>query len=378
MIYLDNAGTTKPLDDVKRYVQKIQDEFYYNPSSGYTMAHKTRELINIARQSVAESVGAKPENVVFTSCATEANNQIIRSLVNSNKKNEYIFSEAEHPSVYNVALDLKNNGYTVRFVSLLKDGTVNIDELLDMINENTRFVSIMCVSNETGAYNDIDVISKLVKEKNKNVFFHSDCVQALGKVKINLKKSMVDAITISSHKINGIKGAGALVVKDTTKLRPFIIGGGQENNFRSGTENVDAICGFGKACENIDLNYNIKEMSDYIKTTLKNALGDDIIVVSGDKCIPHTISIIFKKLKGEVFVRYLDGFGVVCSKGSACSTKKSGNRVLENMGYSKDEIIGNVRISLNRLNTFDEIVKACDIIIEKYGELKERMKLWKK
>lgn len=377
MIYLDNAGTTKPHKKITELLIDLHENFYFNPSAGYEKARKTKALIESARNSVAKCVNAKPENVIFTSCATEANNQIIKSNVDSNKKNEYIFSQGEHPSVYNVALDLKNNGYIVHFIPLKANGSIDEDLLLKTINNNTKFVSIMFVSNETGAINDIENLVKKIKEKNQKIYIHSDCVQALGKISINFKKLNIDAITISSHKINGTKGAGALVCKNPEKLKPFILGGGQENNLRSGTENVDSICAFGMACDLIDIKnqFLIQEMSDYIKLFLKEQLGEEIIIVSGENCIPHTISIIFKKLKGEVFVRYLDGFGVVCSKGSACSTKKSGNRILESMGFNQDFIVGNVRLSLGVYNTFDEIKTACNLIVEKYRELKERMRL---
>ena len=376
MIYLDNAGTTKPLKQIRELVNDIQENYYFNPSAGYNYAIKTRKLIDNARLQVANRLHTKPENVIFTSCATESNNQIIRSFVSSNKHCEYIFSEGEHPSVYNVALDLKNSGHIVHFIPLKNDGTINEDILIDTINENTRFISVIYVSNETGAINDITKLCKMAKEKNKNVIFHSDCVQALGKIDINFKKLGVDAITISAHKINSVKGAGATIC-NIEKIKPFILGGGQENNLRSGTENVDSICAFGLACELIDLNNQskIKEMSDYVKNYLKVNLKNDIEIVSNENCIPNTISIIFKKLKSEVYVRYLDGFGVVCSKGSACSTKKSGNRILSSMGYSNDMIIGNVRISIGVLNTMEEIQTACKIMVEKYTELKERMKL---
>lgn len=377
MIYLDNAGTTKPLNEVTDLTIKLNEMYYFNPSGGYKMAHKTRDLINEARENIANKINANSEGIIFTSCATESNNQVIRSLVNSDKKSEYIFSEGEHPSVYNTALDLKNSGHIVHFIHLKKDGTINEEILLKTINENTRFISIMAVSNETGAINDVVTLSKKIKEKYPKIFIHSDCVQALGKIDINFKKSSLDAITLSSHKINGLKGAGALCVKKLDKIKPFLIGGGQENNYRSGTENIDAICSFGLATKLIDLSHQneIYEMSKYIKDFLNEKLGDKIIIVSGKNCVPNIISIIFKRLKGEVFVRELDDYGVVCSKGSACSTKKSGNRTLESMGYSKEEIIGNLRISLGRFNTMEEVKQACEIIVERYNSLKERMKI---
>ncbi|MBQ7308382.1 MAG: cysteine desulfurase [Clostridia bacterium] len=372
MIYLDNAGTTKPLKEVCDLVKDLQENYYFNASSGYNLARKTKQLIENARLEIASRINAKPENILFTSCATEANNQIIRSNVDSNKLHEYIFSQGEHPSIYNVALDLKNSGHIVKFIPLKKDGTINQDKLFEAINKNTKFVSIMSVSNETGAINDIENIAKAIKEINKDIFVHSDFVQALGKIDINFKRLKVDAITISSHKINGLKGAGALVCKDLSKIKPFLIGGGQENNLRSGTENVDSICAFGLACKLIDLKNQdkIREMNNYIKTTLSQKLGEDIEFVSQENAIPNIISVIFKKMKSEVFVRYLDGFGIICSKGSACSTQKSGNRILSSMGYSNEMIVGNVRISLGVYNTKEEIVKAVDIIVEKYNELK--------
>lgn len=377
MIYLDNAGTTKPLEVVSDKMAKIQQENFYNASATYDMARKSRDIINRAKDSLAKKLGTISSNIIFTSCATEANNQIINALVDSNKNSEYIFSEGEHPSVYNVGLQLKNKGKIVKFIPLNKDGKINEEKLLESVTENTKFVSIICVSNETGAINDIPRLVKLIKAKNKNVFVHSDCVQAFSKIDINVRKWDIDAITISAHKINGPKGIGALYVKNLNKLKPLLVGGGQENNLRSGTENIEAIAGFEVAINDIDLSYqsNILEMKQYIVNELTTKLKDDVILVSDDNCVPNIISVIFKNLKGEVFQHFLDQNGVMVGRGSACSSKKAGNRVLESMGYDKNEVIGNIRISLNKLNTMNEIVDATKIIIEKFLELKQRMSL---
>ena len=236
----------------------------------------------------------------------------------------------------------------------------------------------MYVSNETGAINDIENLTKQIREKNKNVIIHSDCVQALGKVKINFKKLGVDVLTLSSHKINGLKGTGAIVCKNTDKIKPFILGGGQENNLRSGTENTQSIVSFGMACKNLDIDKNcekFKVFKEYIVENLTKELNGDVKIVSGNNCVPNIISIIFNDIKSEVFVRYLDTKGLMVSKGSACSTKKAGNRILASMGYTNDEIIGNVRISMGIYNTFEEIQEATKIIIESYRELKVRMRL---
>ncbi len=364
MIYFDNASTTKLCETSLKYINDYSTNNFFNASSIYRQGAENKKEIDVCKKIIANILGIDfKDNIIFTGSATESNNIAIQGSV---KKNfgKLLFSEGEHPSVYNTALNLKNKGYDVEFVKLNKDGEVDIDDYKIKLTKDTSFISVMHINNETGAINNLD---NLVDMKNRicpNAIFHSDGVQAFGKIKYVLNK-VIDLYSISAHKIYGPKGIGALYIKNRNKINPIIFGGGQEYNLRSGTENVPSIMGFKGALEEIIYKYDdIKKIKDYIITNLN---GDFKINGNGS---PYILSISFKGINGETIVHMLEEKDILISRGSACSGSKIGNRVLTSMGLSNDYVKGSIRLSFSKNNTIDE----AKLVVEKLNEIVSRLK----
>lgn len=356
MIYFDNAATTKPLDEAIEIFNNYSKNEYYNASAGYTPAFEVAKKIEKNKEIFLQKIHAKGK-LIFTSGATESNNlAILGSTFYKNKK--YLFSIGEHPSVYNTAVELKNRGYDVEFISLQKNGQIDYNQFESLMTENVCFVSVMFVNNETGAINDLNKIREIIDSKNKECVFHVDAVQGLGKIKLNISKSKINLCSFSAHKINGIKGIGALFVSENTKIKNINYGGGQENNLRSGTVNSPAIMSFfysiEKSLENIDKNLEIvANLKNYLITKLEKF--KNVTIVSNQDCSPYIVSLIINNNRGETIMRFLSSKNILIGTGSACSTSKVGNRVLESMGYSKQNVIGAIRISFNAFNNTKEI-----------------------
>jgi cysteine desulfurase len=375
MIFLDNASTTCLSQIAKNEIKKSQDLFY-NPSAVYNVGLEIKNKIDDAKKQICKAMGViYNDNLIITGSATEANNLAIFGTIKKTQE-QLIFSIGEHPSVYNCALELKARGYNVNFVSLDESGKVNIEELKELLNKPTAFISIMHVNNETGAINDIAKISKLIKQKNPNAIFHCDGVQAFGKIKINLNILGVDLYTISAHKIHGPKGIGALYVKNIKKLKPILFGGGQEIGIRPGTENVLYILTFGQIAQNFNIENNFKKvekLNKFVKNFFEKACKKDnlsITLNSPEDSSPYIMSYSFEGVRGETLVHILEGKNVIIGTGSACSSKKGMvNRILEAMGKSKSQNQGAVRISFSHKNNLKEIKEACDKILQSYKEL---------
>lgn len=366
MIYFDNAATTKPTKESLDVFNKINAERYFNPSALYSASFSLSNEINNIRQEFIKLLGgADNDKLIFTSGATEANNLAIFGSA-LNKQKNYLFSVGEHPSVYNCACELKNRGYNVNFIGLSKDGQTNYEELEFLCNKDTCFVSTMLVSNETGAINDISKIREIINKKSPGCILHVDAVQGFGKIKFSVLNK-IDLCSISAHKIGGIKGVGALYISSKTKLKNINYGGNQEFALRSGTVNPASIFSFYTSAQQIfshlDENYkNTYQLKNYLIEELQNinneiqkTSANKIIIVSQPNASPYITSIIFNGNRGETIMHYLDGKDIFVGTGSACSSSKVGNRVLENMGYSKNEVMGAIRISFNPNNTKQEI-----------------------
>ncbi len=375
MIYLDNAATTQTYKEVADLVAKLSVEQFYNPSSLYKPALQTRQLLNNARNSFNKMLGAIGENqVLFFASATEANNFVLNGFAKKNKT--ILISNGEHASINNTALNLINLGYDVKFIKLLSDGTLDIEDLKDKLNNNVCLVSIIHVNNETGAINDIKKISNIIKNVSKDIIFHCDGVQAFCKIDFELKNMGVDAYTISSHKIHGPKGVGALWLKNKLNPKPLILGGGQEFGLRSGTENVPGILGFEYAAsimkQNLDKNYkHISELRSKFIELLNLKCSDFIINAENVECVPNIISVSFLKVKGEVLLHLLEENEIYVSTGSACSSKHIGNRVLQSMNKSKEHMEGNIRFSFSENNTIIEIEKTVEVLQKLLQQLRE-------
>lgn len=358
MIYLDNASTTKMYSEVLNEYIKISTDNYFNASAMYTCGLNSKNLINNSRNVILKALGANNFDVIFTGSATEANNMAIQTYANRKNKN-FVFSYAEHPSVFNVAKELESKGVEVRYVNLTKDGRVDVEDFRNKVDQNTCFVSIMHVCNETGAVNNIKELVNIAKSISKSVIFHVDGVQAFLKIPVNLANLGVDLYTISAHKINGPKGVGALIVKKGINVNPIVFGGGQENNKRSGTENVAGIVAFSKA---VEINYS-KLNGEYSRVqTLKEKLYNGINVAQNFKCYtynkdfsPYILQCSFIGVRAETMLHMLEEKGILISNGSACSSKKSGNRILDSMGLNIKEIESSIRISIGHNTTEDEI-----------------------
>lgn len=374
MIFLDNASTTRLCSEAKSEIEKSHDLFY-NPSAVYGKSLEIRKMLDEAKQNICRALGVSyNNNLIITGSATEANNLAIFGSIKKTDS-QLVFGAGEHPSVYNCALELKARGFNVVFAPLAKTGEVDLEILSKILEKPTAFVSIMTVSNETGAINNIQKISKLIRRTNPNAIFHSDGVQAFGKIPTNVLNMDVDLFSISAHKIGGPKGIGALYVKNIKKLKPIIFGGGQEFGLRSGTENTMftlAFCAIAK-CLKIKENFEkTNEIRNYVRNFFE---GKDGVEINSPKdASPYVLSLSFCGVRGETLVHVLEGENIILGTGSACSSKKGAlNRTLEEMDKTKEENEGAVRISFSKETTLDEVKQACDIIYNSYLKLKDKL-----
>ena len=372
MIYLDNAGTTKMFEECLEIHKKYSCEEFFNPSALSMESLKVSKLIASAEQYFLKRLDAKEGNVLFTGCATESNNLAIKGSLRSGDW-EYVFSAGEHPSVYNVAKKLEMDGRKVYIVPLNEKGQVDLAKLESVLSNKTRLISVMHVSNETGAINDLEKISKLKDKICPRAILHVDGVQGFMKISFSMRKTSIDLYSFSAHKIHGPKGVAGLYVKNKNALKELCQGGGQQYGLRSGTENVSGIMQFQKAVEMTDVAKNFENVSN-LKSTFNHILSQE----NGIKVLnfggsPYIESLIFEGVKGETMLHALDENGVIVGLGSACSSKKAGNRILDEIGVSKDDIISSVRISFNAYQGETEIVKAAEIIIKTYEDIKKRV-----
>lgn len=338
MLNFDNASTTKISAEALEAFNNACADFY-NPSALYGAALEVKKQIEAARQFfVSYFKGAINSTFIFTGSATESNNAVLYSNI-TRKDKKYLIGAGEHSSVYETAKHFKELGYNVVFVPLNKNGSVDIHALERELDETVAFVSIIHVSNETGAINDIKAITNLVKGYNKNIVVHSDGVQALGKENINLKDLGVDYYTLSAHKINGPKGVGTLYIANVNKFKPLIFGGGQEMGLRSGTENLPAILSFKTAVEKVEI-HNFSQH----KAAILGAISADCVRVSDEHCVDNIISLCFKGVRGETIEHILEEQGFLIGTGSACNSKAKQNRIISQI-VPKDYVEGAVRIS---------------------------------
>ena len=370
-IYLDSAATTRVYPEVVEVMKKAMLEDYGNPSSLHLLGEKAFEGINLARRKLADEIGAKAHEIVFTSGGTEANNLALSGVLraNSSKKKKIFISAIEHPSVSETARHLKRLGYGVVEIPVDKTGRIDFEFLEKMIDKRTALVSVMHVNNVFGTIQDVEKIGKLCKDRG--VLFHTDAVQSFGKLKIDVKKMGIDLLSASGHKIGGPKGVGFLYVCEDVKLEPVIYGGGQEKGLRSGTENVPGIVGFAKALE-IYKNKNwerVEKARDLMIAGL-NQIGGQIHGVLGSDRIYDNIYLSFKDVSGESLVYHLSSERIYVSSGSACDSKKSGSEVLKAIGLSRDEIKSGIRISLG--NDIDE--RDIKIVLTKLEKILKKLK----
>ncbi len=370
MIYLDNGATTKPRKEVVEEFVKNCEEGFFNPSAVYSSAFNLSKKIDDVRSLILKVLSGDEyrDRVVFTAGATEANNLAIFGAA-TNKTKKYLFSVGEHPSVYNCAQELLTRGYNVQFIPLSHTGEIDYGAFDKMCNKDTCFVSTMFVSNETGTVNDLVKIRQIIDSKNPNCIFHVDAVQGFCKLPLSVKKAKINLLSMSAHKIGGLKGVGALFISSKLNLKNISYGGGQEKGLRSGTVNAGGILAMGRAVQLAydDMNKNIektKQLKALLLEKLNKNFKDKFICASTDNCSPYVVSLMFKGIKGEVLMRKLDTKGVIVGTGSACSASKVGNRVLENMGYTKDQITGAVRVSFGFESSENDVETLCEKLKE--------------
>lgn len=374
MIFLDNASTTKIRPEAISEIERSH-ALFYNPSALSRKSLEVRREIDGAKQKICKALGVDyNNNLIITGSATEADNLAI---FGSAKKtgDQFVFGAGEHQAVFASANELKLRGFNVVFAPLNKFGEVDLDKLKEILQKPTAFVSIMHVSNETGAINDISKISMLVKNLWPNAIVHSDGVQAFGKIPTNVLKLGVDLYSISGHKVGGPKGIGALYVKNIAKLKPIIFGGGQEFGIRSGTENTAYVLALSKVVGAFEIEKNfeyVKKLSNIVRTYFEGKEG--ITINSPKSASPYILSLSFEGVRGETLVHILEEKGVIVGTGSACSSKKTTNRTLEAIGLSREQIEGAIRISFSHENKQDEVLKACEIIEEGYKNLLEKLR----
>jgi len=372
IIYLDNNATTQVDPEVVDEMQPCFMDFYANPSGMYSFGKKAGEILSRARERVARVLDCEPGEIVFTSCGTEGDNAAISAALSARPdKRHLVTTNVGHPAVLNYCKYLEGRGYRITYLEVDNEGNLDLEGLENSLMPDTALVSIMYANNETGVIFPVSRIAEIVKQRD--ILLHTDAVQAVGKVPISLQQMPVDYLTLSGHKLHAPKGVGVLFVRKNAPFSPFIIGGGQENGRRGGTENIPYIAGLGKAmqkaAQNMDKEHlDIEYLRDYLENSiLKNIPGARI---NGDRenRLPNTASISFKDVVGEEIVLGLDEHSICVSSGAAC---KAGSLepsfVLKAMGVPFDYAMGSLRISLSRHTTRQEI----DFLLQKLPQVIE-------
>ena len=358
-VYMDNNATTMTAPEVVEAMKPYWSEVYGNPSSAHTFGGALRKDVDAARAKVAGILGAEPEEILFTAGGSESDNLALRGAVGAlgREKRHIITTRVEHPAVLATAQMLKREGYFLTLIPVDRAGVLDLDLLERSITDQTGLISVMWANNETGVIHPIEKIASLAREKG--VLFHTDAVQALGKLPIDLSRVPIDLLSLSGHKIHGPKGIGALYVRRGTKLTPLILGGHQERGRRAGTENVPAIVGLGEA---VALAQRHLEQEIEVVRVLRDRLEEGILstckgaIVNGTNRLPNTLNVSFEFIEGESILLKLDELGVCASSGSACTSGSlEPSHVLRAMGVPFTAAHGSIRFSLSRYNTIAEV-----------------------
>jgi len=374
LIYLDNAASTKIHNEVLEDMMPYLKEQYGNPSSIHRYGRHAQKAIGKARKQIAYLINADPSEILFTSGGTESNNTALYGIAKKNPGSRIITSSIEHDAILEPCKKLEKEDFDIIYLPVNNYGLVDPLILKDNLTENTSLVSIMFGNNEVGTIEPISDFVKICKERN--IPFHTDAVQATGKIPIDVKELGIDLLSISSHKINGPKGIGALYIRKGISIDPVILGGGQENGLRSGTENVANIVGFGKACElsRINLLENIsrmKELRDYISKKIIQEIPEVILNGHPESRLPNNIHLTFLGVNGEDLLIKLDENEIAASTGSACSVKiQKASHVLQAMGFSHEQITGSLRLTIGISNNLEEMDKTVEILKNVVKELR--------
>jgi cysteine desulfurase len=384
VIYMDNNATTKVAPEVLEAMLPYFSEYYGNPSSMHSFGGDVAAKIREARENVATLIGAAPDEIVFTSCGTESDSTAIRAAIESYPdKRHIVTTRVEHPAIKNLYENLSKNGYRVTFVPVDNHGRLDLDYLYQNLSDDTAIVSVMWANNETGVIFPIEEISQEIK--SRDIVFHTDAVQAIGKIPIDVNNTGVDMLSLSGHKFHAPKGIGALYIRKGTKFAPFMVGGHQEKGRRGGTENTAAIVGLGKAAKlaekHLDENgyERIKGLRDKLENNLLENVQNTIVNGDRDSRLPNTTSIAFEYVEGEAILLMMNEHGICASSGSACTSGSlEPSHVLRAMGVPFTAAHGSIRFSLSRYNTEEEV----HFIVEKLPPIIENLRalspFWKK
>lgn len=375
VIYFDNNATTKVAPEAFEAMKPFLTDLYGNPSSMHTFGGQVEKYIRHSREAIAKLLGCDSSEIIFTSCGTESDNAAIKGVLAAMpEKRKIITTRVEHPAVLTTCREMQSLGYTLVELGVDKYGQINLEELKSQVDDNTAIVSIMYANNETGVIFPIDKIAEIVKAKE--VIFHTDAVQAVGKIPLNLDKGNIDLLSLSGHKLHAPKGIGVLYIRKGTRISPFIVGGHQEKSRRAGTENVPGIVALGKAGElaakEIGLeNTKVKKLRDKLENALlKTCTG---AMLNGDKLnrLPNTTNISFEFIEGEAILLLLNQFGICASSGSACTSGSlEPSHVMRAMGVPFTAAHGSIRFSLSRYSTEEEV----DFVAEKMPIVVNRLR----
>lgn len=375
-VYFDNSATTRCIPEVREVMNKIYDEDYGNPSSLHMMGVRAEKYLKESREAIAKILKVNEKEIFFTSGGTESNNTAIIGCAMANKRsgNHIITSSIEHAAVLEPMRYLEEQGFRVTYLPVDEKGVVDLEAFRGAVCEDTILVSVMAVNNEIGTIEPFEEISKILKEKNSKAYFHVDAIQAFGKLNLYPKRMGIDMLSVSAHKINGPKGAGFLYINEKVKIKPLILGGGQQHGMRSGTDNVPGVAGMAKAAQLAYENFTDKQKHLYeLRRYMINALQTiDGVRINGfceeaddAKVAPHIISVSFDKVRSEVLLHALEDKGIYVSAGSACSSNKpSLSKTLLNINTPKEVIESTVRMSFEVSNTFEEIDYCLQVLKE--------------
>jgi len=370
MIYFDNASTTQCSHESAEILAHYARQSFYNPSTAYHEGIAVRNEIENSRMRMLKALGAVDGKIVFTSSGTESDNLAMFGARKTNHS-RVIISAAEHAAIYYSALELRRRGYDVCLCPVDKGGRVDLQTFQELMTKDTSLVSVIHVNNETGGINDIQQLCRIAKEANPNVLFHSDGVQAFGKIPVSVTNLGVDLYSVSAHKINALKGTGALYIGKNLHINPILFGGGQETGLRSSTEHVGGIIAFAEmAAYYCEQQKTLSEIAKNIKMTIKDELRNiqELFFLSDEHSSDFILSFASSKVRGEVMQHALEREGILIGTGSACSSSRASRRVAEAIGLKGKYVDGVVRLSFGRYNTLDEAKTFIEAYIRKYKE----------
>ena len=370
--YLDNSATTACSKAATDMIVKLLQEDFGNPSSLHMKGVEAEKYILEAKKIIAKTLKAQDKEILFTSGGTESNNMALIGAAMANKRagKHIITSSIEHASITSPMAFLEEQGFEVTYLKVDAYGVISLEELESAIRQDTILVSLMHVNNEIGAIEPIEEAGKIIKQKNPNTLFHVDAIQSYGKLQINVKKANIDLLSVSGHKIHGPKGSGFLYIKDKTKIKPLILGGGQQKGMRSGTENVPAYAGLGVAAEEIYSDFDKKidrlyELRNHFIEEVTKIEGVSVNGKTGRESAPHIVSVSVKGVRAEVLLHSLEDRKIYVSSGSACSSNKPHlSGTLKNIGLSNDLLDSTVRFSFCVNTTVEEVDYALEVLRE--------------